>query len=824
MSQDATQIVHAIDRNGAAIVAASGGGGAGSATAANQVTGNTSLASIDSKAPALVAGKIPVDASGTNLTVVQPTGTNLHTVVDSGTITANAGTNLNTSALALETGGNLATIATNTNKIPALGQTTMSASAPVAIASNQSAIPTFISDPTSLTKATVSAAGALSVGLPATTVFNDSLNGTVIDITNRWNAPVLAGTGTVTQNGTSGLIFTNGTTANNAGQISSQPTFDISGAIQYIFALGIQLEATTITTGNHRFYGLANQGTSYSTSNPIKEGVGFEITTTGILRAVIYSADVVTFSQNITIPLDGAEHLYGVFFLGNYIFWYIDQFSIPVAVSGLLQPSNTVLPIRLHSLNGGSTTVSTPIFNAFSMAIVDSTRNGINITDGTYGWRKATVSASGELSVKSSGIPTSLGQKTMANSQAVTIASDQSTLPVQQQDSITTGTITTQNLNPLTGIPTVGSFVGFSNINSTGTLTIQVTGTYTATSGLSIQGSLDGATWVTYNAANTGLQDWSNFNSISSSITSAAVGIYKVNTANMPYVRISALGAVTGTANILLRLSNTLSSITVNSLPALSTGANTIGAVNIAAAQTLATVTTLTTLTGTTTLTPGTGATNLGKAEDAAHVSGDTGVASLGVRTDTLLVGTSANGDYGYLATDKYNSVLIKDQTRHKVTYSLAFTVTLAATPTDVFQIIGSATKSVLIHKINISGSQTTGGTATVSISKRSAANTGGTSSASIMIPHDSADAGATAVGSIYTANPTPGAAVGNIRVFNLPLAAVTGTTNNIVELNFGERGKPIVLTGIAQALAINLGGATLTGGSLNVWIEFTEE
>lgn len=68
----------------------------------------------------------------------------------------------------------------------------------------------------------------------------------------------------------------------------------------------------------------------------------------------------------------------------------------------------------------------------------------------------------------------------------------------------------------------------------------------------------------------------------------------------------------------------------------------TIGAVEIAAAQTLATVTTVTTLTGTTTLTPGTGATNLGKAEDAAHTSGDVGVMGLGVRNDAdaALVGT----------------------------------------------------------------------------------------------------------------------------------------------------------------------------------------
>ena len=38
-------------------------------------------------------------------------------VTASGTVTANAGTNLNTSALALETGGNLASVKTNTDKI-----------------------------------------------------------------------------------------------------------------------------------------------------------------------------------------------------------------------------------------------------------------------------------------------------------------------------------------------------------------------------------------------------------------------------------------------------------------------------------------------------------------------------------------------------------------------------------------------------------------------------------------------------------------------------------------------------------------------------------
>lgn len=42
---------------------------------------------------------------------------------------------------------------------------------------------------------------------------------------------------------------------------------------------------------------------------------------------------------------------------------------------------------------------------------------------------------------------------------------------------------------------------------------------------------------------------------------------------------------------------------------------------------------------------PGTGATNLGKAEDAVHTSGDVGIMALGVRKDTA-VALAADGDY----------------------------------------------------------------------------------------------------------------------------------------------------------------------------------
>lgn len=57
---------------------------------------------------------------------------------------------------------------------------------------------------------------------------------------------------------------------------------------------------------------------------------------------------------------------------------------------------------------------------------------------------------------------------------------------------------------------------------------------------------------------------------------------------------------------------------------------------------------------------PGTGATNLGKAEDAAHTTGDTGVFFLGVRNDGANTAfTNTNGDYNPVGTDSQGRVYV---------------------------------------------------------------------------------------------------------------------------------------------------------------------
>jgi hypothetical protein len=142
---------------------------AGSATAANQVLEIAQLTTIATNTTnagtPVVSGTVAVS----NFPATQPV---------SGTVTANAGTDLNTSALALESGGNLASLNT---KLPAQGQALAAASLPVVLpAAQQTAltpVPLYTATATlsnvsgSATSVTVLASNA---SRKAVMIFNDS--------------------------------------------------------------------------------------------------------------------------------------------------------------------------------------------------------------------------------------------------------------------------------------------------------------------------------------------------------------------------------------------------------------------------------------------------------------------------------------------------------------------------------------------------------------------------------------------------------------------------------------------------------------------------
>lgn len=153
----------------------------------------------------------------------------------------------------------------------------------------------------------------------------------------------------------------------------------------------------------------------------------------------------------------------------------------------------------------------------------------------------------------------------------------------------------------------------------------------------------------------------------------------------------------------------------------------------------------------------------------------------------------------------------------------------VAASATDIFTLTGSATRTVRITHVEVSGIATTILDTSVQVFVRTTADSGGTSTSITPIPHDQNNAAATATAAAYTANPTINDGTARlIRVekvlFNLS-APSAGSESGRLMLDFGTRpSQAIVLRGVAQQLAINLNGVTVAGPSVDISIEFTED
>lgn len=155
--------------------------------------------------------------------------------------------------------------------------------------------------------------------------------------------------------------------------------------------------------------------------------------------------------------------------------------------------------------------------------------------------------------------------------------------------------------------------------------------------------------------------------------------------------------------------------------------------------------------------------------------------------------------------------------------------VVMAASATDFWCIQGSASKTVFVTSIIVTG-QSSGSaiTARINLVIRSTANTGGTSTTLTAGPLDSGNAGATATVLSYTANPTLGNLVGVVKGY---VSVTEGTATNIIPgpiLGFSEqwgtaRGvQPLTLRGTAQEACLNLGASSvLTNFMVSVeWYE----
>lgn len=154
-----------------------------------------------------------------------------------------------------------------------------------------------------------------------------------------------------------------------------------------------------------------------------------------------------------------------------------------------------------------------------------------------------------------------------------------------------------------------------------------------------------------------------------------------------------------------------------------------------------------------------------------------------------------------------------------------------ASAATDLACITGSATKTIRVQYIRISGSSGTLVNVPITILKRASADTGGTPATSTALPVpyslDSSNAAASATTIAYTANPTLVDATPGILDNDIVAFVTTGTasTNGAIIFDYTARNfmQAPVLRGIAQQICVNLNAITVTTGSVNISFRWTE-
>lgn len=147
-----------------------------------------------------------------------------------------------------------------------------------------------------------------------------------------------------------------------------------------------------------------------------------------------------------------------------------------------------------------------------------------------------------------------------------------------------------------------------------------------------------------------------------------------------------------------------------------------------------------------------------------------------------------------------------------------------AGGPATICAIYGSATKTVKVTRVSVSGTQTTAGQVAYRLSRHSTINTGVVHSTMTSLPLDSNNAAGTGYAVVYTTNPTQGTLTGIVRMGQILFAApATIAVAGYTEL-YGYPDQPITLRGVAQHLDVSLPGTAMPGGVMHCNFTWTEE
>ncbi len=151
------------------------------------------------------------------------------------------------------------------------------------------------------------------------------------------------------------------------------------------------------------------------------------------------------------------------------------------------------------------------------------------------------------------------------------------------------------------------------------------------------------------------------------------------------------------------------------------------------------------------------------------------------------------------------------------------------ATPTDMCELYGSATKVIKVKSVEISTSQGTSGANTFLFIKRSTVNTSalGASTSGVIVPLDTSSPASTASMKSYTTNPNAlGTALGTLLVRRELTAVSSALGIPNFSVNFeAETGQPLILRGAAEGLVVNFQGYALPATmTMQCTYKFVEE
>lgn len=327
----------------------------------------------------------------TTMTVTQATGTNLHTVVDSGTVTAvTAITN------ALPVGSNVI------GKV-SIDQTTPGTTNKVDIADS-------LNNPVSAFPATF-----LRTTDEPHQLFYDAFD-TAIDTTDRWTSTT--GSSGVTAANTNGVMaMGTGTVSAGYSKLTSKPTFTLPIPAWLGVSDAIALpDGAAPLTNSYRYWGTGTTPGTPTVAAPVTDGYGFELGTDGKLRAVVYAGGTRTVVQdlstsgNSTQPLDAAYHRYIIYIRTDKAYWYIDGLtSAQLVATSNFQSSQVQMLPRLFLCVGNTTPpVSNTQIQCTGATAWDTGKNNMQISDGLLPWRKVTVKAA-STAVVATDLPMAVG-------------------------------------------------------------------------------------------------------------------------------------------------------------------------------------------------------------------------------------------------------------------------------------------------------------------------------------------------------------------------------------------------------------------------------